>query len=391
MALGPVATAVAATHAVQAVGALAYIAVPTLAPAIARDVGVDPVHVGVYVSLMWGAAVWSSAMTGRLLARFGAFAVSRLTAAVCGLGALIATFGDLWALVVAAIMIGLGCGPETPASSAILGRIVPPARQPFLLSLKQTGVQAGAVLAGLMLPALEAASGWRVALGVVCVINVGAAFAFRPLDRLLDGPRREGVQGGGGLREGLRLVFASRPILVLSVAAFFFSMLQICMNGYLVTFGVVDLGYDLAKAGLLLAAAQSGGFVGRPFWGYVAGRYVAARTLIGAVGIGMALAGMTMGILGGVLGFGAVAAVAFLFGMTTAGWNGVYIAEIARLAPAGRIGQVSGAAFTFGFTGLVVGPLAYGAIAAQASYGAGYVTLAVVCIGAGVLLLARRA
>jgi MFS family permease len=390
MALGPVATAVAATHGVQAAGALAYIAVPTLAPAIARDIGVDPVHVGTYVSLMWGAAVWSSAMTGRLIARFGAFGVSRLTAAVCGLGALVATLGDLWALVVAAIMIGLGCGPETPASSAILARIVPPARQPFLLSLKQTGVQAGAVVAGLLLPALEAAYGWRLALGAVVAINIGVALSLRPLDRLLDGPASDGATGGG-LREGLRFVFANRPILVLSIAAFFFSTLQICMNGYLVTFGVVDLGYDLAKAGLLLAAAQAGGFVGRPLWGYVAGRYVAARVLIGAVGIGMASAGMAIGVFGGALSFASVAAIAFVFGLTTAGWNGVYIAEIARLAPAGRIGQVSGAAFTFGFTGLVVGPLAYGAIAAQASYGAGYVALAVVCVGAGALLLARRA
>lgn len=389
MNLSPVAQAVAATHAIQAAGAVAYIAVPVLAPAIARDIGVDPVHVGGYVSLMWAAAILSSAATGRLIARFGAFGVSRLTALVCGLGMLIAASGHLIGLALAAIVVGLACGPETPASSAILGRMVPPARRSFLFSLKQTGVQFGAVLAGIALPALEAAYGWRAALLAVVALNAAAWFALRPLDRLLDGPPLEPVGGGSGLRQGIRLVIANRPILVLSIAATAFSTIQICLNGYLVTYGVAELGFDLAKAGLLLALAQCGGLVGRPLWGYVAGSRVAARALLGAIGVGMASAGLLIGAFGASLAFGPLAAVAFVFGLTAAGWNGVYIAEVARLAPAGQIGLVSGAAFTFGFSGLVVGPLIFGAIASQTSYGAGYVALAVFALGAALVLLRR--
>lgn len=387
--MSPVVTAVWATHTVQAFGAVAYIGVPVLAPAIARDIGVDPVLVGAYVSVMWGAAIVSSAWSGKLLARFGAFRLSRLTMAVCALGMIAAASGDLAGLVLAAVLVGLGCGPETPASSAILGRMVPPARRPFLFSLKQTGVQFGAVVAGLALPALEAGFGWRVALLAVAVLNVLGTFALRSLDPLLDGPKAPEPQGGAGLRAGLRLVFANRPILILSLAAFVFSNIQICLNGYLVTYGVAEVGYDLASAALLLAIAQLGGFVGRPLWGFVAGRFLATRNLMACLGLGMAAAGLTVGFFGAALPFWGLGVVSFVFGLTASGWNGVYIAEVARLAPPGQIGLVSGAAFGFGFTGLVVGPLIFGWVATGTGYGMGYVGLAVLCVVAALPLFRR--
>jgi len=388
--LGPIAQAVLATHVVQAVGAVAYIAVPVLAPAIARDLGIDSVLVGAYVSLMWGAAMLSSAWSGRLLARLGAFTLSRLTMIVCGLGIAAAASDGMFGLVIAAILIGLGCGPETPASSAILGRLVPLSRQPFLFSLKQTGVQAGAFSAGLVLPLLEAGFGWRAALLAVAALNVAAALLMRPLDRVFDDGRRPPEPPGGvGLRQGLLLVFASRPILILSLAAFAFSTIQISLNGYLVTYGVAEAGYDLATAALLLAIAQLGGFIGRPLWGYVSGRILPTRALMACLGLGMAGAGLIVGLYGAALPFAALSVIAFVFGLTASGWNGVYIAEIARLAPAGQIGLVSGAAFAFGFTGLVVGPLVYGWIAKAANYGTGYIALAIFCLLA-VAMLARR-
>ena len=59
------------------------------------------------------------------------------------------------------VVIGLGYGPITPASSQVLARTTPPARMALTFSIKQTGVPAGAALAGAVLPALALAVGWR--------------------------------------------------------------------------------------------------------------------------------------------------------------------------------------------------------------------------------------
>ena len=64
--------------------------------------------------------------------------------------------------------------------------------------------------------------------------------------------------------------------------------------------------------------------------------------------------------------------VAFAFGVTASGWNGVFLAEVARLAPEGRVGEATGAVLMFGFAGLIVGPLVMAGVAAVANLGVAY-------------------
>ena len=45
-----------------------------------------------------------------------------------------------------------------------------------------------------------------------------------------------------------------------------------------------------------------------------------------------------------------------LFGATAIGWNGVQLAEVARLAPPGTAGEVTGATGFVTFAGVVIGP-----------------------------------
>ena len=46
-------------------------------------------------------------------------------------------------------------------------------------------------------------------------------------------------------------------------------------------------------------------------------------------------------------------------GVGTAGWYGVFLAEIARLAPSERVGLVTGGALFFVYAAVCVGPLAF--------------------------------
>ena len=70
-------------------------------------------------------------------------------------------------------------------------------------------------------------------------------------------------------------------------------------------------------------------------------------------------------------------------GIGTAGWYGVFLAEVARLAPAERIGLATGGALFFVYAAICVGPLVFTAtVSIAGSYPAAF------WLGAAVSLIA---
>jgi hypothetical protein len=87
---------------------------------------------------------------------------------------------------------------------------------------------------------------------------------------------------------------------------------------------------------------------------------------------------------------GLLFAYAIVFGATAVGWNGVWLAEIARLAPPGRTSEATGGCLFFTFLGVVVTPPAFNAVyAASASYSVAYAVFSVPALAVGAWLLVR--
>jgi hypothetical protein len=83
-----------------------------------------------------------------------------------------------------------------------------------------------------------------------------------------------------------------------------------------------------------------------------------------------------------------------LFGFCALGWNGVYIAAIARRAPSGTIGHATGGSLVFTYAGVIVTPPAFAALHDRAglSYGTAFGALALVsAVGIACVVLAWRA
>jgi predicted MFS family arabinose efflux permease len=147
---------------------------------------------------------------------------------------------------------------------------------------------------------------------------------------------------------------------------------------YLVTFLHDELGVELVAAGFALAITQAGGMAGRVLWGYLADRFlgsVRALIVLSMVSAACALSIPFFRNLGpGLVTLGILA----VFGACAVGWNGVYLAEVARQAPAGQTGVATGGTLAVTFMGVVVGPPLFGAVAAfSGSYGLAYATLIV--------------
>ena len=90
-----------------------------------------------------------SLASGELVGRFGAIRISQACVILCAVGmltmaALPASFAVLFALT--AVLMGMGYGPITVASSEVLARTTRPERMALTFSIKQTGVPAGAAI-----------------------------------------------------------------------------------------------------------------------------------------------------------------------------------------------------------------------------------------------------
>jgi MFS family permease len=378
--------ALIAMSALQALVACALFAPGVMAPRI----GIAPGTLGAYATAACVVAFLFTFAGGALAARYGSFRVASFCAVIVFATMAIAAWAGAspW-LAVAGVVLGLAYGPETPTSSAILFRITPPARRPLVFSLRQTGNQSGGIIMSLALPYLAAVDplhGYLAIMGLAVL----ALVAFELLRPRYD-PLVRGVASGIALREALRIVATHAGMRKLAIASLPFSALQIALNVFLVSYGVTRLGLDLVQAGVLLAIAQTGGLVGRLSFGLIATRFIPAWTTVVGLGFGMSFCAAVIALAGPGWSWPLLLVVTFLFGVTASGWNGVFLAEVARLAPEGRVGEATGAVLMFGFAGLVIGPLAMAGVAALSSLSVAYGLLGLATLLGTLVLLKREA
>jgi MFS family permease len=158
-----------------------------------------------------------------------------------------------------------------------------------------------------------------------------------------------------------------------------FSMVQVSLTTYLVTYLHDDLTYGLVAAGLLLSITQAGGIVGRIAWGYVADHFLSPQKTLAVLATSMALCAAATPLLLPILPVYGVWTLLLLFGASAIGWNGVYLAEVARQAPEGKASVATGGTLTFTFLGVVLGPPLFGGLSTLfGTYGAGFWALAAV-------------
>ncbi len=392
--------ALAATLAIQALVAMATLSPPILAPLAAPAIGVAASNTGIFTALVYVGACVASLTSGVLLRWFGAMRLSQLGLVACSLGIALIASAQLPLVVLAALILGLGYGPVTPASSHILVRQSPAGRRALIFSIKQTGVPLGGVLAGVIVPALVLAFGWRVSALAIGAAGLAVAAAVQPLRRRFDAPDDDAVQDGSGARVsapsrggsgGIRLVLQIPNLRRLALASFTFSAAQLCFSTFLVTYLIEQVGYDLVAAGAVLAVAQTAGIVARILWGWLADRLVPPSLLLTLLGLAMGGATVAVGLFSAAWPSAAIMAIAIVHGATGIGWNGVYLSEVARLAPAGAAGAATGGALAVTFLGIVTGPPLFSVIVATTgSYRLAFTIIAagaclggLICLGAG--------
>ena len=367
---------------------MALLTLPVMAPVIAQDLQMSPTLVGVYVAITYAGAMVSSLMGGAAVKRMGAIRVSQYGLMLCALGLLLCTLPWIGAIALGAVCIGLGYGPITPASSHLLARTTAKHQMSLVFSIKQTGVPLGSLLAGAIVPTLLLGLPWQVCMAVVAGVCVVCAALSQSVRNALDEDRQPhlSMQGVSWIQP-IRLVFSHRALASMAACSFMFSMVQLSLTTYLVTFLHEDLAYGLVAAGLALSVTQFGGMAGRIVWGYVADRWMGASRMLLILAAMMALGALATTTLTQDTPKSLVIFILLAFGASAIGWNGVYLAEVAKRAPEGMASVATGGTLVFTFFGVVVGPPIFGALSALfGTYRAGFSALVLVATVCGCVL-----
>ena len=386
---GGLGTALAATTAAQSLATLTVFMLPVLAPFAARDLGAQPHWLGWQVACIYLAASITSLLSAGVLRRLGPARCTQLALAAAGLACLLMVTG-LAGAILGSFLIGVGYGLTNPAASQVLARLATPARRNRVFAIKQTGVPIGGALAGALLPGLAGTLGWRPAVLLVGVVLLGAALGFGVFHRHWDGDRNPRFPIAAGATGGL-IALRTRPGLpVLALISAAFSGFQLALGSYTVTMLVEEAGWAPVAAGLVAAVSQGVGIGARIAWGVVADWWRSGMKTLAAIG---ALTSLGGALLPPALAGPEVPLVALLclLGTCAAGWNGLLLAEAARLAAPGKAGDAAGGVLAVAFAGVVVGPSLFGlAESVTGSYALAFGLLALLP-GMGAILAWRSA
>lgn len=350
--IGPLAT----TLVVQTLSTAAAYSIPSVAPAVARDVGVNPALVGFFISTVYGVGIMSALLSPPAIARYGAVLVTQ--AVLLATLAMLATAatGSLAAIVLSAILMGLAYGATAPASTHLLVPRTPPAYMNLVLSIRQIGVPLGGMLASLAMPPLTLMLGWQTSLIVqlVPVVTLGLLIHF--LCRSWDEPRANHPPDAKARRLGpLGILKTSPGLRRLSFASFIYSGLQLCFMVFMTTQLTTKAGFDLVRAGQTLAAYQLAGVISRPIWGWLADRVMGARWWLGLQGVLMCLMAILAGTFSRDWPVALIVLVSMAAGATASGFTGIAYGEYARLGGARRT-EATGVGAAFMFSGVMVLP-----------------------------------
>jgi MFS family permease len=385
-------TALAAMFVQQTFASVGKVLPAVVAPLVIAELNADPAWVGVYYGLSAAASLIAQMGCGSFIIRYGALRMSQVALVLLGGGMAVAAEGWLLGFGASAIIGGGGAAVSTPTSSQLLGRVSPPRLAPLVFSIKQTAVPAGLLICGFLGPAVAGALGWRGAMLATAAACVTCAAMLQPLRARFDDDRMPSRRFRlSDFRTTIASVLKARDLRALSFACFAFNGVQSVFTAYFVTY-LVALGYDLAAAGFLFSFVVAVAVPCRVLWGWLGSFHVAPRLVMAGLALGMAASVLVTGLFSAAWPMAAMGLVGAVLSATAVSWHGILLSETARLAPAGRVGSVTGGVLSFGQIGAFVGPFAFSLLLSlTGGYGAGWAVCAIPALWVSISLLRPRA
>lgn len=290
----------------------------------------------------------TSPYLGRLTDRLGSVAATRavLVVGVVTLTAfaLSPTYGFL---LVAALATGVANGWGNPATNALIVDRVPLGSRGVVTGVKQSGVQVGSFLAGVLLPLFTAWWNWRAAVLVFLGMPIGALLGLIGI----------GESERELFRVGRRSTQLPRAVRWIAVYGFISGLATQALVAWIPLFAEEDQLWSGQAAGSLIALIGLVGVASRIIWSRVSEQRLGhGRTLriLSTLTTGTALL-LALAALDIVPSWVLIPA-ALLLGGGAVAWNAVGMVAVMEFSPEGMVGKGTGLVL-FGFLlGLAAGP-----------------------------------
>ncbi|WP_439594516.1 MFS transporter [Falsiroseomonas sp.] len=353
--------AIGVTLGAQALVVLSSLVLPVTAALVLPAIGLPKAAVGWYASLLFGAGAVSTLVTPQLVAALGPVRVHQAMLASAAAGLLALALAHPLGLAVSALLVGMAYGPANPASSALLSRLSPPRLRNRVFSIKQVAVPVGGASAGVLVPLLAGGFGWQAACLGLSLLLALAALAVQPWRWRLDAGSLAPGGGGAGLLAPFAAVLRGGPTMRLGLASLCYACVQFTFSAFLATVLVTVAGWSIAAAGLALTIGLLVSIAARLLLGWVADRVAPAVVLCG-LGAVVGLACLACTGLGPATPVWLVWLVSGVFGFAAFGWNGICLAETARLAGPGKVAAATSGVMMMIYIGACLGPALFGAL-----------------------------
>lgn len=371
----------AVTATAMATSTFPLIVVSVLASQLIEEFSISRAQVGFLITASGLVGALASPAFGHLTDRIGAIRsmVGTLAGGIVTL-TLLAISPSYLLIVVAALLTGLPNGWGNPATNALIVDNVSAGARGVVTGIKQSGVQIGTFLGGLLLPLFAGLWGWRIAVLLFLAMPVGGLVAM--WGRRDHGSRAElPPRNRTPLPPEVRLV---------ALYGFVSGVATSAITGFLPLFAEEDQGWTESQAGSILAVVGLVGIFSRMLWPRLSERGIGhGRTLT--------LLSSLSTITGVLLGLAAMETLpswvllpaAVLLGLGAIAWNAVGMLAVMDFAPHESVGRGTGVVL-FGFLlGLAAGaPLMGFSVDSLDSYVAGWFGTALLLALSG--LIARK-
>ncbi len=365
-----------ATFAVSAIG--------VLASDLIAEFSVERWQIGILVTATGFTGALLSPVFGRLTDRIGSVKSTSgvLATALVAMG-LVAIAPNYALLVVGALLSGVPNGWANPATNALIVDNIVAGARGVVTGVKQSGVQMGAFLGGLLLPLIATAANWRIAYAFFLVFPVAGLLGMwrRPqVERKTSG----GAGRAGAIPTAVKWTAVSGVLTGLGVSA---------TTTFLPLFAEESQGWSHTQAGLLIAGVGLVGVVARITWGSVAERWLGHGRTLRVLALQSSLAGVLLALAAaGAAESWVLVPAALLFGSGAVAWNAVGMLAVMDFSPQQLVGKGTGLV-QLGFLGGVGlgAPLMGLSVDRFGVYTPGWITVALLfAVGAAVAGLVHR-
>lgn len=351
----------------QTTASVCYYAVFAATPFFREGLGLSATAVGVVVTALTLGYALALLPVGAAVDRFGEHLI--LTGGLLGLAGGVALITVTWSFVTllgAVLVLGAAYATAIPGTNrAIIGRF-PTDRQNLAMGIKQVGVTAGSGVSALLVTRVAGLLSWEAAFYVAAATSIVVAALFWVGYRGGDAGVTASPDPGQLLGNGSYLWLVAGGA---CLGAGLFTT-----TGYIIIYLSDSVGTAVAFGGVVFAAVQVSGSLGRVVTGWLADALPGRpRHRIGGILIVQAIASAILFFTVSTAGDPEFAAVVFAsLGFFILGFTGIYYSCMATVVAPNEMGSATAGGQLALLVGALVAPPAFGYLADTVGYGASW-------------------